>query len=66
MASLIPPRRIVISNLPLPPKLASIEGTEPAVQVVSETITPVPELNGKAARSTVFTHKSIPTSNRGL
>jgi hypothetical protein len=66
MAALPPPRRIVTSNLPLPAALGSIEGAEPAVQVISETITPISEINGQAARSTVFTHNIIPTSNSGL
>jgi hypothetical protein len=66
MASLPHPRRIVISNLPLPSKLASTDGAEPGVQVVSENLTPIPELDGQAKRSTVFTHESIPTSNAGL
>ena len=66
MAALPHPRRIVISNLPLPLKLASIDGAEPGVQIASETIEPVPELDGQAARSTAFTHESVPTSNVGL
>jgi len=66
MAALPPPRRIVTSNLPIPKFLATVEGAEPAVQVISETLTKIPELDGQAARSTVFTHQAIPTSNAGL
>jgi hypothetical protein len=66
MAALPPARRIVTSNLPLPSILGTIKGAEPAVQVISETLTAIPELDGKAARSTVFTHQNIPTSNTGL
>jgi hypothetical protein len=66
MAALPDPRRIVLSNLPLPSALADKEGAEPAVQVVSAPVLAITELEGQAARHTVFTHPSVPTSNSGL
>ena len=66
MTALPAPRRIVTSNIPLPVKFATTTGAEPAVQVVSADLVQIPELQGAAARATVFTHETIPTSNAGL
>ena len=66
MATLPDPRRIVLSNLPLPSALAGNQGAEPAVQVSSAPLPAISELDGQAARHTVFTHPSVPTSNSGL
>jgi hypothetical protein len=66
MAALPDPRRIVLSNLPLPPAFADKEGAEPAVQVASAPVPAISELDEQAARHTVFTHPSVPTSNAGL
>jgi hypothetical protein len=45
MATLPDPRRIVLSNLPLPSALAGKEGAEPAVQVVSAPLPSISELD---------------------
>jgi len=66
MSSLPPPRRIVASNSALPLEFTDVASAEPAVHVVSETVVRQVELDGHAARGTVFTHKSLPTSNSGL
>jgi len=66
MTALPDPRRIVLSNSPLPSALADTDGAEPAVQVAAAPVPPISELDGQAARHTVFTHPSIPTSNAGL
>lgn len=67
MASLPTPRRIVASNAPLPSALArSTHSAEPAVQIVSKSLVLQSELDGRAARGTVFTHRNVPTSNSGL
>ncbi|KAE9379355.1 hypothetical protein N431DRAFT_434354 [Stipitochalara longipes BDJ] len=66
MAALPDPRRIVLSNLPLPAAFADKRRVEPAVQVASELVPAISELDGQAARHTVFTHLSVPTSNAGL
>jgi hypothetical protein len=65
MAALPDPRRIVLSNLPLPSALAEKEGAA-AVRVASAPLPVIPELDGQAARHTVFTHQSVLTSNTGL
>lgn len=66
MSALPDPRRIVLSNLPLPSAFADKEGAEPAVQVSDATVPAISELDRQAARHTVFTHPSVPTSNAGL
>jgi hypothetical protein len=49
--------------LPLEAKFVDILNAEPAVRVISEDITPVPLLDGEAAKCPVFTHQIVPTSN---
>ncbi|KAH8649371.1 hypothetical protein BX600DRAFT_554870 [Xylariales sp. PMI_506] len=60
------PYRIVTSNLTLPQNLDNVGNAEPAVQVLREEVPRVSELSGQAARRTVFTHETVPTSNFGL
>ena len=56
-------RRIVTSNLPLEARFVDIPNAEPAVRVISDDITPVPLLDGEAAKCPVLTHQIVPTSN---
>ncbi|RDW56721.1 hypothetical protein BP6252_14014 [Coleophoma cylindrospora] len=58
-------RKLVVSNLPLPANLASSSTAEPAVEVLEEHINPVSILDGQGARSSIFTHRAVPTSNAG-
>jgi hypothetical protein len=57
------PRRIITSNLPLEARFVDILNAKPAVRVISEDITPVPLLDGEAAKCPVFTHQIFPTFN---
>jgi hypothetical protein len=65
MASSLPrPRRIVASNLPIQSSGAETF-SEPAVEILDETIAPTPILGGVVERATISTHASVPTSNDG-
>lgn len=65
MSSLPAPRRIVTSNLAVPEGLSKVENSEPAVEVVTEDVPLVSELDGQWFRRPVFTHDRVPTSNAG-
>lgn len=65
MSSLPAPRRIVTSNLAVPESLSKIPDSEPAVEIVTEDLPLVSELDGRWFRRPVFTHDRVPTSNAG-
>lgn len=65
MSSLPAPRRIVTSNLAIPEALSNVDNSEPAVEIVTEEIALVSELEGKWYGRPVFTHERVPTSNAG-
>ncbi|KAG6354655.1 hypothetical protein INS49_004673 [Diaporthe citri] len=65
MSSLPAPRRIVTSNLAVPEGLSKVEDSEPAVEVVTEDLPLVSELDGRWSGRPVFTHDRVPTSNAG-
>ncbi|KAK7724617.1 hypothetical protein SLS63_008597 [Diaporthe eres] len=65
MTSLPAPRRIVTSNLMVPEGLSKVENSEPAVEVVTEDLPLVSELDGRWFGRPVFTHDRVPTSNAG-
>lgn len=65
MASSLPrPRRIVASNLPIQSSGAETF-SEPAVEILDETIAPTPIFGGVMERATILTNASVPTSNDG-
>ena len=59
------PKRITVSNLPLPSTRAAEKGAEPGVHVAVDVLDPQPIMGGSILRSSVATHKRIPTSNDG-
>lgn len=65
MSSIPAPRRIVTSNLAVPEGLSKVENSEPAVEVVTEDLPIVSELDGRWSGRPVFTHDRVPTSNAG-
>lgn len=65
MSSIPAPRRIVTYNLAIPEGLSNVDNSEPAVEVVTEEIALVSELEGRWGGRPVFTHERIPTSNAG-
>ncbi|KAL1853916.1 hypothetical protein Daus18300_011658 [Diaporthe australafricana] len=65
MSSIPAPRRIVTSNLSVSGSLGQLENSEPAVQVITEEVPIVSELDGNWYKRAVFTHDRVPTSNDG-
>ncbi|KAK4235643.1 hypothetical protein C8A03DRAFT_46247 [Achaetomium macrosporum] len=63
--NLVPPRRIMASNLPLPSNIRSDEHAEPGVEVRVDTLKAEPLLDGTLMRAVVATSKQVPTSNDG-
>lgn len=59
------PRRITASNLPLSAPGASESKTEPAVEVLEDTLALEPIFGGSLVRARIATHKGVPTSNDG-
>lgn len=62
-SSLPPPRRIVASNLPI--DNAASKFTEPAIEVLDETLAPVPIFGAGLQRTAVATIPTVPASNDG-
>lgn len=60
------PRRIVVSNRPLPASLAEKEGVEGSVEVTCADVSREILMDGAAGRLRVGTHEILPTSNAGL
>ncbi|KAI0602668.1 hypothetical protein F4775DRAFT_149434 [Biscogniauxia sp. FL1348] len=65
LSSLPAPKRITASNLPLGRSGAAEPHTEPAVEVVVDTLEPEPILGGSLARARVASNNRVPTSNDG-
>lgn len=60
------PRRIVVSNLPVPASLVGKDDIEGAVQVTCGEVSREVLMDGAAGRLRVGTHDALPTSNDGL
>ncbi|CAJ2504581.1 Uu.00g119750.m01.CDS01 [Anthostomella pinea] len=60
-----PPRLITASNLPLSESAATSSHTEPAVEVLVDTLKQEPIPGGSLVRARVATHERVPTSNDG-
>lgn len=56
MSSIPAPRRIVASNFSVSGSLGKLENSEPAVQVITEEVPIVSELDGNWYERAVFTH----------
>jgi hypothetical protein len=63
-STLLFPRLIVTSNLPLEARFADTPNAEPAVRVTTEEIISVPLLDGKAAKCPIFGHQTVPTNDK--
>lgn len=62
MSPLPAPRRIVTSDFAVPESLRKVDDSKPAVEVVTEEIPLVSELDGQWFDRPVFTQSRVPTS----